>query len=312
MLSTKNLEKLIRGYVTKYYLSIKSKSSKYKSNHQSESPQHAKSQSRPNNNYNQLENNDRIESSQNTINSNLKSIVQQINNNKNRNRSRTKSMTRKRWNFPKSLDFMIIAFCGDSMFLRFDIYLDTFGYMIKDNGRLIKTPTTPTLTPNDSEDSMNDSPLSLTPQLSFDTAGMSELSTVVTALSNVGWTSGIHEFRIRAIKPGKDAIGITSSKDEIMAWVWIKQSRNYTHYYYGGGSISSSTNALNKYNANNADEWIWKKNDVLTVKVDLINNQLTFYMNDNLMGDAVDIEPNCTWYPIICVQENNTEYQLIR
>ena len=149
-------------------------------------------------------------------------------------------------------------------------------------------------------------------QLSFDIAGMSELSTVVTALSNVGWTSGIHEFRIRAIKPGKDAIGITSSKDEIMAWVWIKQSRNYTHYYYGGGSISSSTNALNKYNAINADEWIWKKDDILTVKVDLIENKLSFYMNDNLMGDAVDIEANCTWYPIICVQENNTEYQLIR
>mmetsp|Transcript_28677 Transcript_28677/g.25340 ORF Transcript_28677/g.25340 Transcript_28677/m.25340 type:complete len:306 (-) Transcript_28677:367-1284(-) len=305
MLSTKNLEKLIRGYITKYYLSIKSKSS----SHQHAQSLESESNYSKHNTIDIIRNNDdRNPKPQNT------KIIKSVNNkhkknNRNRDRSRTKSITRKRWNFPQSLDLMIVAFCGESMFLRFDIYLDTFGYMIKDNGRLIKTPTTPTLTPNSSNDSHT--PPAMT-NISFNTAGMSELSTVVTALSNVGWSSGIHEFKVKAIKPGKDAIGITSSLDEIMAWVWIKQSRNYTHYYYGGGSISSSTNAVNKYNAVNADEWIWKKDDVLTVKVDLFVNELTFYMNDELMGESFEIEPNCTWYPIVCVQENNTEYRLIR
>ena len=284
MLSTKNLEKLVRGYITQNYLLF------------------IQTNTANNDNKDTTKSNDeRGKCNKNTMTTYTKPSM---------------SNNIKYYIFPKSLDFVIITFCGDSMLLKFDIYLDTFGYMIRDDGRHIKTPTTPlSLGWNDSSD-LNSSTDTFDSSLSCDTslniAGFSEISTIVTALSNVGWNSGIHEFNVKVIKPGKDAIGITSSLDEIMAWVWIKQSRHNTHYYYGGGSISSSTCSVKKYNCNHGTEWIWKKNDILTVNIDLFLCKLRFYINDIQIGDTVDIEENCTWYPIICVQENNTEYRLIR
>ena len=184
--------------------------------------------------------------------------------------------------YPKELNLIIIKFLGNVL-LRFDIVHPNYRDQITGYGTIIKRPK----------------------------QGNQPKWLQYMCFSSTTFTNGIHEFRIKCIKPNEDAVGIVTGtsgcKSKKIHWASVNED---LYFYYGGGFVQ-----YRKHNgiwASSSDLKCpkWEKNDIITVNVDCYKWILTFSMN-NKMAQKVKIVPNKVYYPFMGLQYHDVEYHLI-
>ena len=93
---------------------------------------------------------------------------------------------------------------------------------------------------------------------------------------------------------------------------WITRSKYYVYYYFGDGRICTSSSTKNRPKDQENSAWKWKKNDILTIKVNLNKWNITYFINNKQIGTKVNIIPNQKYHPVICSQYHEAEYKLLR
>ena len=135
--------------------------------------------------------------------------------------------------------------------------------------------------------------------------------------SSRGYDSGIFEFALRCIQPAMDAIGIMSEIDECEIEQWISATRGNTYYYVpgssnGGGGIYSGRDTKNAPPEQFMDEEKkWRHGDKIKMRVDCAFWTCKFFKNGKQIGDTINIEPNCTYHPVLATSKDGSKYELI-
>ena len=136
----------------------------------------------------------------------------------------------------------------------------------------------------------------------------------VTICSSVAFNHSFNEFSMKCIKPRMDAIGILSDatvcENPQYENIWCQKAPGNMYYYYGGGAISSGLNTKDKPPKQKKLPK-WKRDDIITVKIDTKEWTVRFLRNERLVGRKVNIVPNCEYHPFIGTQYHDTDYQLI-
>ena len=133
-----------------------------------------------------------------------------------------------------------------------------------------------------------------------------------------GWDRGILEFELKCIKPDRDAIGIMSDIDECEIEQWITATKGNTYYYVAGSKLANGGGIYSGSFTTNSppeqyihDEIAWKTGDIIKLRVDCHDWTCKFYKNKIQIGDTINIEPNCTYHPVLATTEDGIEYELI-
>ena len=183
--------------------------------------------------------------------------------------------------YPVALNRVIIQFLG-SIFIRFDQIRDVYKYVIDDEGRLI----------------------------------LSDTFAVFIIGCSLGFNKGINEIRIKSIKAKDDAIGIMSgitglNESAFDAEELISKLPGYKYWMYNRKGIWAQRNktTLKHYAINAGDGW--KDGDIICINVDCNECKVGFYINDELKGELMDIEPNTTYHLFMAVQWRNAQYRLL-
>ena len=186
--------------------------------------------------------------------------------------------------YPKCLNNVIMAYFGKLWDVSFDSFPSCYQNHIQDNGKLIKRLHSKFYSP-------------------------------YIICSSTATSSGkIHEFSMKCITPKHDAIGIISSTVNCNKRnnFWSMAQGNL-YYYWGGGKISHGMNTINA--TNTCDQYApvakWEKDDIITVHIDCNQWIVQFFRNNEQVGNDVDIVPNIKYYPMMGLQTNDAEYQII-
>ena len=183
--------------------------------------------------------------------------------------------------YPMALNTIIIQFLG-SIFLRFDRIRDLYKYVIQEEGKLI----------------------------------LSDTFAVFIIGCSLGFNKGINEIRIKSIKAKDDAIGIMSgitglNDSAYDAEALISKLAGYKYWMYNRRGIwaQKDKTTLKKYVVKAVDGW--KDGDIICIKVDCNQCKMGFYINGELKGGLMDIEPNMTYYLFMAVQWRDSQYRLL-
>ena len=104
--------------------------------------------------------------------------------------------------------------------------------------------------------------------------------------------SGINEIRIKCIKPSYvwDVIGISSDITECKTGLRI----NYTprgNFYFFFKDVGIDEYIDGEFKTLHQTNLSWKSNDVITIKIDCDKWNVSFFLNDVLIGGTVKIQP---------------------
>ncbi len=138
-----------------------------------------------------------------------------------------------------------------------------------------------------------------------------ELPSMFSALSSRTFSAGdIGEFRIKCNKPKGDSIGIISNtKVTKETDIYHACVEDTIIYYYHGDGVLYEVGGVMINDQNNVTGW--KKNDIITVKVDCVKWTVTFMRNDEMVGGVTKIKENDVYYPLIGTCNDDVEYELI-
>ena len=182
---------------------------------------------------------------------------------------------------PFDLNSIIVEFCGVVFVYGFDVFHESHKECIQRHGALIKRK-----------------------QGLYGINRYSSKWVYFNVGSSFKMDHGQHSFSIKCIKPNSlDAVGITSDLNSICNehHIWYGKGKGYSYTYKGGGAISGLSPMVRSIKQ-------WKKNDVLTVKIDCEFWNIAFYKNGRLMGKAVHIQPNLAYHAFLGTTVNDTEY----
>ena len=132
-----------------------------------------------------------------------------------------------------------------------------------------------------------------------------------------GMNKGIHEWRIQVCQDhNEEIIGITTNVDDCERLMWIGYTKGDTYYFYGGDKNGEGATIQTKVNGHRAfysvDDYAWKKDDIVKIKLDCMEWKLSFYVNDKQIecqhGDKMVkewnvVQKDCTYYPVICLSK---------
>ena len=114
-------------------------------------------------------------------------------------------------------------------------------------------------------------------------------------LSNKGYKKGIYYFSMKAhnVLSCYHAIGVKSERNS----KWINKS---SRKFHNGGNINSYLQRTGKYP--------WRSGQTMTLKLDLINYKVTYYLESNIKPFQTDnIEPNYEYFMAfqLCQRKEN-------
>ena len=133
-----------------------------------------------------------------------------------------------------------------------------------------------------------------------------------TFASSIGWNEGIHSFALKHVNPTSSysgfGIGVVSSEEiarigtDDEEYFLFTQNRNVIGYSLDAlHSIqkvqNGSYNWLHSSNVNVKDA----KPRIATVVIDCDNWKLTFYINDKICNESVEIVKDKTYHPVFTV-----------
>eukprot|EP01084_Bolivina_argentea_P296273 510230_1 len=105
-----------------------------------------------------------------------------------------------------------------------------------------------------------------------------------------GFNEGINEWRIETLQDhNEEIIGITTAIADCKKLMWIGYAKGNTYYYYGGDKagngacVQSNVNGHRKFYS--VDAYKWKRNDVISVKVNCDKWTVSFKLNGTLVGE---------------------------
>ena len=132
--------------------------------------------------------------------------------------------------------------------------------------------------------------------------------------TSFGFDSGINEIKIQCIKPMADVIGITSDITECKSHdLWVNDTKQGKFYsYYNQCGIDQNVDGVfeRQYDVNFSIKW--KKDDIIELRVDCDEWNVSFHLNDTLIGGKVPIAENLRYHLVICTNsEACAEYQLL-
>eukprot|EP01084_Bolivina_argentea_P087309 157688_1 len=182
--------------------------------------------------------------------------------------------------YPIELNALIIHFLGN-IFLKFDLVHENYKDCISKNGTVIKR------------------------------SGSLKGIRWFSVCSSTSFSEGIHQFRIKCVKPKGDSIGIMSNTDI------VKEKNKYhswincnIYYYHGEGTLycgdGLGSTARGQYNLAP-----FEKDDIIAVKIDCNEWKVQFLRNDKLIGKTWDIQPDLSYHPFIGTRCEDTEYHLV-
>ena len=125
-----------------------------------------------------------------------------------------------------------------------------------------------------------------------------------------GWNEGIHSFKIKCVKVPNhkiaEAFGIISNINECKDddfWYGFSKHNAYVVYNKNitGIGVKAQYNVCKQF----------KNGDIIEIKIDCNNWNVTFFVNNKLIGKSMDINANKTYYPIMSTRYHDTEYHLV-
>ena len=183
--------------------------------------------------------------------------------------------------YPQSLNIIIVKFLGNILF-KFDIISSEFDNIIINDGLGIKQ----------------------------------EQNKICCIGSSFGWNEGIHEFKVKCINPRYDIIGITTNIklfEQKNQWFYdYKKVISYS--WYNGSKTFFMKDEITTLKVNAESLYgEWKKNDIISIKINFNQYKVSFYFNDNTIKDAnFDLKKNLTYYPFICLNSyGDAQYQIL-
>lgn len=145
------------------------------------------------------------------------------------------------------------------------------------------------------------------------------------ACSN-GFNKGIIEFKIKyesvSHEYSQDAIGITSNVQDCISsddkWVtWSNTKWDYPcnrYIYWGAGKIYCIAKDDNNVIQPKMCKYKWKSGEILTVRLDMSGDKWTILFlldGDRKVYDAIEVEKDECYFPIISTQYDDTKYTII-
>lgn len=130
---------------------------------------------------------------------------------------------------------------------------------------------------------------------------------------SVGWNWGVYEFSVKCVHPQNDVIGVVSDvaacKDEHwIAAYWLDAT---AYGLYGHGIVMENV-ARGQHPRILQDGLAkWKKDDVVTVKLDCEQWEISYFINGKQVGETHVIRENATYSPYFGSKHAAAEYQLI-
>ena len=132
-----------------------------------------------------------------------------------------------------------------------------------------------------------------------------------------GMNKGVHEWKIQVCQDhNEEIIGITTNVDNCEKLKWIGYNTGDTYYFYGGDKKGEGATIQTKINGRrmfySVDEFAWKKDDIIKIRLDCVEWMVSFYVNDKQIvckyGDDIIKEwkiaqKDCTYYPVICLSK---------
>lgn len=122
----------------------------------------------------------------------------------------------------------------------------------------------------------------------------------------IGFQSGIHEVRVKCIRPGFERIGIVSELSQCESEKgWIEESKDSYYYYnymgiYGNNVIKVPTNIA------------WEKGDIIKVIINCDNWNISFYYNKECLAKETTITPDKCYYFVIAAHPSKAcSYQIL-
>ena len=148
-------------------------------------------------------------------------------------------------------------------------------------------------------------------------------------ISQIGWTSGIHEFKLKVLELPNESIGIgtvtnrdgfinfQSARDD-WAHEWAFDSKacdqSYQIYYYNSTLLEKwyydgiFVHDKGRELKNEKLQIDWNENDVIGFKINCDDPKLTFMINDQPVGETVDLRAVAfgdRYYPAVAFGGNN-------
>ena len=132
-------------------------------------------------------------------------------------------------------------------------------------------------------------------------------------LSSYAFTAGtIGEFSIKCNKPHWDAIGIMSPTDIVMKEDEYYSNSNALFYFidfdgflYKRDSYGGEGEIIDEIARDIVDD------DIITVKVDCVKWTVAFMINNQVIGEIIDITQNENYHPFVGFYEDDAEYELL-
>ena len=131
--------------------------------------------------------------------------------------------------------------------------------------------------------------------------GIGEKQFVVA--SKLAFNEGINEFTIKSFQQKNDAIGIVGGLDEVNNGEWCCYFK-FGYMYYGRGAMYIEAKSSNIFPK-------WGKNDEIKIRIDCNDWNVTFFKNEEKVGESIDIKPNKEYHPFIGCQHKYIKYELL-
>ena len=147
-----------------------------------------------------------------------------------------------------------------------------------------------------------------------------EMDQFLCGSSSIDHCSGLHEFRIRCVKPKTDVFGITSNIGICLDDHWIaSQSLNADAVYgiYGSGIIMGNVkkqgildNRVSILEESGIAKW--QRNDIVSIQVNYDKWIVSFFINGLQVGNSIDLIHHTWYHPFVGSQCADAQYILFQ
>ena len=136
---------------------------------------------------------------------------------------------------------------------------------------------------------------------------------IVSFGCSYGVNNGNYDFKIKCIEPGHDAIGVITSIDDCKEDdFWITNVSGDAYFCYeSNGIFHRGENAkLNiEFDGQKCNKW--KLNDIIKINLNFDIGKVTFFQNNEKIGNSLEMIKNGTYYFVLCTQYSGFKYQII-
>ena len=130
--------------------------------------------------------------------------------------------------------------------------------------------------------------------------------------SSTTFEGGTHEFQIKCIESGRDAVGIMSNTDICtFEHMWCADAPTNMYCLCGNGQLFTSYKTAGRNQDHSDLDGQCENGDIVKVVVDCDQWRVTFYKNGKAVGNPMNMVRDIPYHAFIAVQTPETEYKLL-